>query len=263
VLGSYDRRRFIQAALGSIRDNGIRVPYEIIVVDGGSTDGTVEFLARQKDVLTIIQHNHGIWRGKPVERRSWGLFMNLAFRAARGEFICMISDDSLLVPGSIMAGIECYDAALREGRRVGAVAFYWRNWPEQKKYWVGLTFGNRMFVNHGLYLKEALEAVGYADEDSYSFYHGDGDLCLRMWEKGYACVDSPDSFVEHYAHANRQVRSTNLAVQKEDWRVYSARWGSLGPPETDWIELEYRDPTRTVDKYWKAGPLRRWLDSLH
>jgi len=48
------------------------------------------------------------------------------------------------------------------GKRIGAVAFYWRTWPEQKDYWVGLTLGGRMFVNHGPYLRSALEAVGYA-----------------------------------------------------------------------------------------------------
>jgi len=120
-----------------------------------------------------------------------------------------------------------------------------------------------MFVNHGLYSKEALEAVGYADEDNYNFYHADGDLCLRMWEKGYVCVDSPDSFVEHYAHANEKVRATNAAAQRQDWAVYSARWGSLCLPERDWIELEHGDPTRTADKYWRMGPLRRWMAWLH
>jgi GT2 family glycosyltransferase len=37
VLGSYNRRRFLKATIQSIRNNGISVPYEIIVVDGGST----------------------------------------------------------------------------------------------------------------------------------------------------------------------------------------------------------------------------------
>jgi glycosyltransferase involved in cell wall biosynthesis len=41
VLGSYNRRKFLQGAIQSVRQNGIKVPYEIIVVDGGSTDGSL------------------------------------------------------------------------------------------------------------------------------------------------------------------------------------------------------------------------------
>src|SRR5690242_4689170 len=53
VLGSYNRKEFLNEAIQSIRRNGITVPYEIIVVDGGSTDGALEWLTRQQDVITI------------------------------------------------------------------------------------------------------------------------------------------------------------------------------------------------------------------
>ena len=70
VLGSYNRCSFLKAAIESVRNNGITVPYEIIVVDGGSTDGSFRWLSRQKDIITIIQHNRGTFRGKPIRRRS-------------------------------------------------------------------------------------------------------------------------------------------------------------------------------------------------
>jgi glycosyltransferase involved in cell wall biosynthesis len=62
VLGSYNRRRFLKATIQSIRNNGISVPYEIIVVDGGSTDGSLRWLSWQKDIITIVQHNQGSFR---------------------------------------------------------------------------------------------------------------------------------------------------------------------------------------------------------
>jgi glycosyltransferase involved in cell wall biosynthesis len=254
VLGSYNRRRFLKATIQSIRNNGISLPYEIIVVDGGSTDGSLRWLSRQKDIITIVQHNRGDFRGQPVKRRSWGYFMNLAFKCAQGKFIVMISDDSLLIPGSIMNGLNYFEDLTLQGRTIGAVAFYFRNWPEQPEYFVRTTLGHKISVNHGMFLRSALEEVGWIEENSYQFYHADGDLCLKLWQRGYEVIDCPRAFVEHFRHANSKVRRENLQVQKSDWAAYLEKWtGVFYDPHKDntggWIYSDYKDPYRTVKKF--------------
>ena len=261
VLGSYNRKCLLRLCIQSIRENGITVPYEIIVVDGGSTDGSLAWLLQQKDVITIVQHNRGRFRGKPVERKSWGYFMNLGFKCAQGKFILMISDDSLLVPGSVMNGFNYFEQLLADGSKVGAVAFYWRNWPEDREYRVGLTFG-KMFVNHGMYLRDALEGVGWLDEERYMFYHADGDLCLRLWQLGYKVVDCPDAFVEHLMHANWRVRASNLSSQPKDWSAYLERWTGIfyHPEKQDTggaIHRAYCDPHNTAAGFFRGRPLAR------
>lgn len=256
VLGSFQRCSFLKLTLDSVRFELSEISHEIIVIDGGSTDGSIEWLSKQKDVLLILQHNRGQWKGEKVRRRSWGYFMNLGFKSAQGKYICMVSDDCLLVPGAIRNGVLKFEQALQNKRKIGAVAFYWRNWPEQSKYVVGLTWGGKMFVNHGLFLRSALEEVGFADEGRYNFYHADGDLCLRLNEAGYQCIDSSKSFVEHYSHANIAVRSTNFASQQCDWGVYKDRWLPIyGNSEQDWIEIEHMDVHNTASKFltlWKV-----------
>ena len=227
VLGSYNRRAFLQGALESVRRNGMDFPYEIIVVDGGSTDGSLAYLESQKDVIMIVQHNRGIFRGKPVERRPWGYFMNLGFKCARGKYICMISDDCLLVPGAVQSGVDLFEKLLSEGRNIGAMAFYWRNWPEDRDYLVGTTLGGKIFVNHGLYLRKAVQEVGWIDEENYSFYHADGDLSLKLWHRGYEVVDAPDSFVEHFLHSNVVARKNNMEKQQKDWQAYLRQWKDI------------------------------------
>ncbi len=171
----------------------------------------------------------------------------------------MLSDDCLVITGAIVNGLNVFERALEAGEpRVGAVAFYWRNWPEQDSYWVGFTYGNRMFVNHGLYLREALEKIGFIDAQSYFFYHADGDLCLRLEEAGYRCIDSPSSFIEHTSHANEPLRGTNFERQKSDWETYGTRWGHLGEPKQDWKSITYTDTERTTEKYWDGRMEGLW-----
>ncbi len=255
VIGSYNRHRFLKPTIDSIRRELNRCPFsgEIIVVDGGSSDGSLRWLLKQKDIITIVQHNRGKWNDKPIVRRSWGYFMNLGFRCAKGKYVCMMSDDCLVVPRAIVNGVKLFEEKCADGEKIGAVAFYWRNWPDEKEYRVGLTFGNSMFVNHGLYLNQALEDVGYMDEQNYSFYHADGDVCLKMREKGFSCIDSPDSYIEHYAHANEKIRESNSEVQKNDWAFYENRWKLLLPPSVDWKLKEHNDSnntTRAFPKKW-------------
>lgn len=226
VLGSYNRGRLLRHAIESVRDSGAFARHEIIVVDGGSTDGSLEWLVQQKDIVTIVQHNRGEFRGVPIERRSWGYFMNLGFKAAQGKYILMISDDCILLPGAIERGISKFEERLKR-RRVGGVAFYFRNWPEETEYYVQRTLGGRLMVNHGLFLRKALEEIGWADEESYQFYKADGDLCLRLWQAGYEIIDAPGAFVEHYVDSQEHVRLLNNKTLEQDKKTYSSRWKRL------------------------------------
>ncbi|MFC1496869.1 glycosyltransferase family 2 protein [Verrucomicrobiota bacterium] len=255
VLGTYNRKRFLKKTLKSVSDNNINVPYEIIAVDGGSTDGTLKYLKTRKDIHVINQYGNKERPTDPDKLQSWGCFMNKGFQAARGKYVCMISDDCLVVPDSIQNGYEMFEKLLRDGRKIGAVAFYWRDWPGRNEYWVGSTLGGKMFVNHGMYLREALETVSWIDEKRYQFYHADGDLCLKMWDKGYEVVDCKQSFIEHYHHANVRLRQSNFSRQKADWKAYLKRWeGVFYNPESDERtgakqKISFNDPSKMCRQF--------------
>jgi hypothetical protein len=258
VLGSYNRRRFLHATLESLRDNGVAVPYETIVVDGGSTDGSVRWLTEQKDVVTIVQHNRGEFRGRPLERRSWGYFMNLALKSAQGRYLLMISDDCLLVPGAVMAGYRQFEAARAAGQPVVALAFPWRDWPVRDDYRVGHTLGHRMLVNHGMFLREAVEAIDWIDEERYRFYHADNDLALRLWSAGGTIEACPTAFVEHFSHANVAVRASNESVEPADRAALVERWAATfddGGEWPRWTAFPFEDPHRTVRRFPRSEVL--------
>lgn len=258
VIGSYNRKKYFKLTIDSIRREleNLNLDCEIIVIDGGSDDGTLDWLVKQKDIITMVQHNRGIWRGKEIKRRSWGYFMNLGFKAAQGKYICMLSDDCLIIPGAIKNGFNYFEKQLQLGRNVGAVAFYWRDWPKFSFYYAGLVFG-KIFVNHGMYLNSALTSIGYIDEDFY-FYHADGDLCLKLWDHGFECLACPDSFIEHYSHANISARKSNNIKQSEDYKKLLKKWDNIfinsGPEiqQLSYISLQFEDRNKTFQKFMNS-----------
>lgn len=254
VLGTYNRLKFLKLTIKSIRKELEDIQHEIIVVDGGSNDGTLKWLFKQKDIISIVQYNHGILKEKKISRRSWGYFMNLAMKCAQGKYVCMLSDDSLIIPGAIINGCNLFEKNLKEGKKVGAVAFYFRNWPEDKKYYVNFTIDNTMMVNHGIYLKKALKDVKYVDEENYFFYHADDDLSLKLKQSGYNCIDSPNSYVEHSLHINDSLRGVNSQFESRDFKNLLNKWKKIYSISSTGIihhktYKKYSDPSATADNF--------------
>lgn len=253
VIGSYNRAKFLQLCIESVREELIGEAYEIIVVDGGSTDGSVQWLVDQRDVILILQHNRGQWRGADIERKPWAYFMNLAFKCATGRYVCMLSDDSIIVPGAIKEGVNVFDERISNGEKVGGVAFYFRDLtnlassPGREGYAVAVNLGN-LYVNHGLFLNEGLREVGYCDE-SFHFYFADSDLAMKLTSAGYSIVESPKSFVEHIFAATPKIRATNNDARKQMDRMHLIeKWEGIGFP------AEQKEDFVKKVGYWKYHP---------
>lgn len=182
--------------------------------------------------------------------------MNLCFKAAQGFYVLMLSDDCLLLPDAVNNGIDHYTRLESAGKKIGGIAFYFRNWPEEDKYYVRKTLGGKLMVNHGIFLKQALEKVNYADEERYIFYKADGDLCLKLWQADYEIIDCPTSFVEHYYDPEESIRHTNNSVLKQDRKMYKKRWEGIYhlKNKNDLIKgkiySERKDENFTADKNW-------------
>jgi len=174
----------------------------VIVVDGGSSDGTCNWLAKQRDIFTIIQPNYKIINEEdiPVLAHSWGEFMNIGFRYASGKYILMVSDDLILEKGCILKGFDEMEQRSAAGEKVGSGSIFFREFPRHDYYRVGVLPGDNIALNHGFYLKEALEDVGYLDEKNYNFYFADSDVIMRIGMKGWKTIALESCFAEHLCH---------------------------------------------------------------
>jgi glycosyltransferase involved in cell wall biosynthesis len=256
VLGTKNRRNLLAATLDSIRRASEEISYEIIVIDGGSTDGSCDWLATQFDVITIIQPNKYVVRKGLLRRlHTWGAFMNLGFREARGKWIVMVSDDLLLCPDSIKRGLKVLEESQSNGLKVGGGALFWRDYPRRKAYHVKRLYGGVVHLNHGFLLKSALDYVGYIDEDAYEFYGADGDLSMRLHLANYPIVPLPGCLAEHLNHRLKRFGPWSKVPTSgdRDMETFVKKYSAYGHSLGDLTDPSV-DSSKTANRFWRLAP---------
>jgi glycosyltransferase involved in cell wall biosynthesis len=104
-----NRVSLIGAALDSVCHAG-SVPREHLVVDGGSTDGTLSLLRSRPGIRLVEAPGTGIYDA-----------LNLGLHAACGDIICQLNSDDLLSAGSLESVAEADARAGKEADAADAV----------------------------------------------------------------------------------------------------------------------------------------------
>jgi len=100
VIPSFEQGVFLEEALVSVLDQDYPA-LEVLVVDGGSTDGSVEIIERYADRLG--------W-GTSEPDRGQADALNKGFARARGELLGWLSSDDTLLAGTISRLVERFQA---------------------------------------------------------------------------------------------------------------------------------------------------------
>lgn len=212
-------------------------PYELIVVDNGSTDGTVAWLhqqAQQDHRIRIITNGSNLGFAKGC---------NQGIEAAHGEYILLLNNDVVVTAEWLAGLLECYRRKPHVGivgpmtnnisgiQRVAHVDYddiagmhdFAQSFRELNRYRM---IENRRVVGFCmLFSRQLANEVGLLDETFGSGNFEDDDYCLRAELAGYRNYIAGDVFVHHHGSqtfignkmAYGQAMQHNMALYRQKW----------------------------------------------
>jgi len=245
IILSYNDIARTQRCIESIKSTlPDAVDPELIIVDNGSTDGSIEFLDKQKDIKLL---KNLVNLGAPRAR-------NLGLAAATKDWLVVVDNDVVVTSGWL-------EGLLRHSffdPKIGCVG------PVSNRASQGQAIklealdssDNLKAISHAIardnfgqsrvqpllssfclmFPKKLLEQVGYFDEQFSPWGFEDDDFTLRATIAGYRNKVAQDVFVFHDEYADESKASARARQLELNWRKFCLKWAGKA-------DLRYGDPT--------------------
>jgi glycosyltransferase involved in cell wall biosynthesis len=201
VVPSYNQSAYIEETLRSILLQGYP-NLEAIVVDGGSTDGSVEIIRRYERWL-------GFWVSEPDRGQTHAI--NKGWARATGDILAYINTDDYYAPGAVAVAAAAFHENPGAGMVYGSAIVVdesgskLRVWQAQAfDLGLMLTGGNIVPQPAAFFAAEALRSIGYVDERWQMIM--DYELCIRLG-LGFPAVCLPRSLAWFRDHAQSKTRT--------------------------------------------------------
>lgn len=180
VTPSFNSLQYLPKACASVQDQtGINVQH--IILDGGSTDGTVDWLHRQPQLQANIGPDDGMYDA-----------LNHGFNLASGTIIGHLNCDEQYLPGTLATVANYFDAHPHVSMVCGSVLAvdssgdllaYRKMYPLRWQY--VLSAGLLYAFTCALFYRRSIIDDGHRFDTTYK-YIGDGDFVVRLLRAGYS-----------------------------------------------------------------------------
>lgn len=204
IIPNYNGLAFMEPCFAAL-EKQTSTEYEILVVDNGSTDGSVEWLKEHEIPSVFLESNTGFSGA-----------VNVGIRAAKTPYVLLLNNDTEPEPEFVSEMIK----AIERSPRIFAVSskmiqlyhkelmddagdmYSLLGWAYQRG--VGQSsagFGKAREVfsacaGAAIYRREVFETIGYFDEMHFAYLE-DIDVCYRAKIHGYHNVYCPSAVVYH------------------------------------------------------------------
>ncbi|GIP06762.1 glycosyltransferase family 2 protein [Paenibacillus sp. JNUCC32] len=229
IIPTFNGRELLKDCIYSIKRH-TNEPYEIIVVDNGSSDGTVD-ICRQEGITFISLANN---IGFPAA-------CNKGLKIATGDTLLLLNNDVIVTRNWLQNMLNCLNSETKIGI-VGPLTNYASgkqqidmpytsleemsnqlNEPDASKWLqvdriVGLCF---------LFKRELMDRIGLLDERYSPGHFEDDDYCYRARNAGYTFRIAGDVFVFHHGSASfaKQDMSQVKHLIDTNKQKFMDKWG--------------------------------------
>jgi glycogen synthase len=232
IINTYNRADGLAQTIRSLLQLRY-APFEIVVVNGPSTDRTHEVLSQFSERIKVAE----------CSVSNLSVSRNIGIAASAGDLVAFIDDDALAEPEWLVQLARGYD-----GKKIGATGgkvFDHTGYNFQYQYSTADRMGNAQWQltepnpelnspgsfrfpylqgTNTSFRRSSLLEIGGFDEE-YEFYLDETDVCLRMIDAGFIIRQLPDAFVHHKfmpSHIRDQNKVTRYRYPVVKNKIYFA-----------------------------------------
>jgi GT2 family glycosyltransferase len=230
IFVTWNSEQFVDDSIGQA--HRFVAPEDIIVVDNGSIDRTVELLNRNYPHITLHQLplNTGFSGGNNYGMRE---ALKSGYEAVMLLNVDTIIEEDFVTPcaqvlhdhpdvgvvGPVVLDADKDNVIQSEGGRIRLAIseFPYRNRGRTYKRRSGLTDVGYVLGAALMVRREVIERIGYLDEDYFPAYGEEADFCLRARKSGYRCVVNHGCAIRHIGEQSsggRQKAFNRLSVHR-------------------------------------------------
>ncbi len=207
IILNYNGGKIIRKCLESVYKQRYG-NFEVIVVDNGSTDGSLTEISKKFPKVKIVKShkNLGFAQGN-----------NFGYKKAKGDLILFLNNDKIVDRNFLSPLVEKITSSSEIGAiqpkilqfpnkylidsvgsyfiLTGFLYHFGHNKKDQKKY----NSESYIFSMKGacmLFKREVLKNTGLFDKDYFAYFE-ETDLCQRTWISGYKVLYLPSSKIYH------------------------------------------------------------------
>jgi len=247
IIPVFNRKEYTEKCIDSIYKYGSDYPFEIIVVNNASSDGTAEYLRNLGDKAVAINNE---------QNRGFAKACNQGAEKAKGEYLLFLNNDTIVTQnwmdvlvseldeneGVAIAGSKLIfpDGTIQHAGVVFAddktpYHIYKHDSPEKfytkKKRKFKAVTAACMIIRRNIFFE-----VGGFDEAYVNGYE-DIDLCLKVDKAGKSIMYCPESVIYHY----ESISDGRLNKHSENMKLFLDRWS--GYVSADYKNIMFEDNT--------------------
>jgi len=245
VVLAHNQRDYTRFCLQSILDH-TRTPYELIVVDNASDDGTAGLLVQFAPRFAEASACRRFHVARSDRNLGFAGGNNLGMAAATGDVVVLLNNDLVFTPGWLERLLQTMARSPRAGI-VGPLTNYASGpqWVQEPDYNTATLAGLNEYalrvsrdragqavpswriVGFCLAIRRAvIEKIGGLDTRFGKGNFEDDDYCLRSLLAGFESWIAGDCFIHHFG--SRTFAGANINYNQSlqaNWEIFKAKWG--------------------------------------